>query len=217
VTVPDAPITTSVGQDLYGALEPLAFADEQHGWALAHYLDALGLILEDTADLVRADADGNDGWSAFADPARCPEDYLHTLAQWAGVRYANRYSNDDLRTLITGRGSGLWRGTKSALLAAVRRYMTPGGALYFEERADGDAYKVRIFTYGYDTLDEAAIRAELLLSLPAGLILDYELRVGQTYGMMRDRVATYADAKAAYPTYADMTTAPPTGGLRHAQ
>lgn len=209
-----APLTTRVGADLYEALAPLTFDDEARGWALAHYCDAIGLVLEEVATLVRTDDDGNEGWTAFADPDRCPEGYLRTLAQWAGIRWPNRVAPADLRALIGGKGSGLWRGTRSALIAAVRRYMTEGGSLYFEERADGDPYKVRIFTYGYDTLDEAAIRQELLLNLPAGLLLVYEVRIGQTYGMARDRTdtlaaPTYADAKAVYATYDAAHTAHP--------
>ena len=85
----------------------------------------------------------------------------------------------------------------------------PESMIYFEERADGDAYRIRIFTYEHWTLDEDAIRTELLNQIPAGLLLDYEVRVGQTYGMVRDTHPTYTDVKAAYATYADMAAAPP--------
>lgn len=208
ITEPQPPMT-QVGQDLYDALEPLAYADGSLGWPLANYLAAIGLILEEVAQLVRADDDGNDGWSAFADPYRCPDSFLYTLAQWAGVRYPRRMSTDDLRNLIGPHAPGLWRGTRAAILAAISRYLTPGGSVYFEERADGDAYKLRIFTYAYDTLDEDAIRSELAQVIPAGLILDYELREGQTYGMLRAAQPTYADVKANYPTYGDVASARP--------
>lgn len=203
------PIDTVVGQDLYDAVEPLTYADESLGWPLANFLSSLGLMLDEEARLVRTDDDGNDGWSAFADPQRCPANYLYTLAQWAGVRYPRRTSVDDLRALIGPRAPGLWRGTKAALIASVQRYLTPGGALYFEERADGDAYKLRIYTYTYDTVDETAIRNELAAGVPAGLVLDYEVREGQTYAMLRDSVDTYADLKATYATYADVKSALP--------
>ena len=48
-----APIETQVGADLYDGIEPLTFADESLGWPLAIYLDAIGLALEEVADLVR--------------------------------------------------------------------------------------------------------------------------------------------------------------------
>jgi hypothetical protein len=201
VSVSEPPIGTEVGQDLYDAVEPLTWADESVGWPLAIYLDCCATILDEIATLVRTDDDGNDGWSAFADPVRCPASFLFTLAQWAGVRYPRRMAEADLRALIGPHGPGMWRGTKAAILAAVERYLSPGGQLYFEERADGDAYKLRIFTYTYDTLDEASIRRELLAVVPAGLILDFEVRDGQTYGMVRDSGQTYAEVLAKYGTY----------------
>jgi hypothetical protein len=204
-------ITTQVGRDLFLALDPLTWDDANQGDALAHYLSSVGLILEEVAELVRVDDDGNDGWSAFADPQRCPASYLYTLAQWAGVRYPRRMSEADLRNLIGPHAPGVWRGTRAAILAGVARYVTEGGSIYFEERADGDPYKLRIFTYTYDTIDEASIRAELLNEVPAGIIVDYEVREGQTYGMLRDTMATYADVKAAFPTYDDVHAARPSG------
>jgi len=207
-----APITTQVGQDLYDALEPLTFADESLGWPLAHYVDALGLILEEIAGMVRTDDEGNDGWSPFADPQRCPDGWRYTLALWAGVRYPRRMGTQELRDYIDGHGPGIWRGTKTAILAAVRRYLTPDGTVYFEERADGNPYALRIFTFGFNTLDEDAIRAELEANVPAGLLLDYEVRVGQTYDMLAGSVETYDEMKTTFPTYDDAYNARPTTG-----
>ena len=207
-----APIDTTVGADLYASLEPLAYADAALGWPLASYLSAIGLILEDAAVLVRTGDDGSDGWSAFADPTRCPDDYLYTLAQWAGVRYPRRMAPADLRVLIGPHAPGLWRGTKAAIVASVARYLTPGGTLYFEERADGDPYLLRIFSYTFDTLDQAAIEAELPTIIPAGLILDYEVREGQTYEQLRDSMTDYAEVKATYPDYRTVATSLPPGG-----
>jgi hypothetical protein len=204
------PPMNTVGQDLYDDLVPVAWDDANQGWALANYCSAIGVILEEIALLVRADDEGNDGWSAFADPQRCPTSFLYTLAQWAGVRYPRRMSEADLRALIGPHAPGVWRGTKDAILASVKRYLSPDGALFFEERADGNAYHLRIFTYTYDTLDETAIRNELLNVVPAGLILDYEVRDGQSYDMVRARFQSYAELKATYATYADVTSDVPT-------
>lgn len=203
------PLQTQVGDDLYDALEAMTWADQELGWPFAYYLDSLGLILEETAYVVRADDDGHDGWSAFAEPDRVPIAYLYTLAQWAGVRYPRRMNPEQLRTLIDGNAPGLWRGTKAALLAAIRRYLTPGASVYWEERADGNPYAIRIFTYTTQTLDETAIRKELAAQLPAGLLLTYEVRAGQDYDMLRDRVKDYAEVKATWATYKDVHLAPP--------
>ena len=146
-----APITTSVDELLRLRLLDLR---RRRPRSLATYSHALGL--EEIAQVVRTDDDGNDGWSAFADPERCPDDFLLTLALWSGIRYPRRMSTADLRLLIGPQAPGLWRGTVDAISAAVRRYLIPGGQIFFEERADGDPYLLRIFTYEYQTLDEDA-------------------------------------------------------------
>lgn len=203
------PLATTVGADLYAALEPLAYADAALGWPLAHYVSAIGLILEDAAVLVRADDEGHDGWSAFADPDRCPDSYLYTLAQWAGVRYPHRMSLTDLRDLIGPHAPGVWRGTKDAILASVRRYLAqPDGLLYFEERADGDPYKLRIFTYTFDTLDQAAIEIELLNVVPAGLIVNYEVREGASWAQLHASSGTWGAVNTNYATWRDVAIAP---------
>ena len=197
-----APLTTLVGEDLYDAVAPLTGDDEALGWPLATYCDVNGLMLDEEARLVRVDDAGNDGWSSFADPQRCPDSYLYTLAQWAGVRYPRRMSYDELRALIGPTAPGLWRGTRAAITASVQRYLSDDGLLYFEERAGGDAYALRIFTYTYNTgANEAAIRAELAQVIPAGLILDYEVRSGQSYAMVAQSGATYAQVRASYVNY----------------
>jgi len=207
--VSEPPLTTQVGGNLYDALAPLAYDDEQLQWPLALYVDALGTILEETAQLVRVDDEGNDGWSAFADPRRCPTAYLYTLAQWAGVRYPRRMTEPDLRDLIDGHAPGLWRGTKRAILAGIRRYLTPGASVYFEERADGDPYKLRIFTYTQSTLSQSAIEHELTQQVPAGLVTIYEVRVGQDYDMVNARVPNYTQVKSTWANYNAVKAAPP--------
>lgn len=195
------PPLTQVGTDLYAAVDALAYDDESLGWPLALYLSANGLLLEDIAGLVRAGPDGEDGWTAFADPARCPDGFLYTLAVWAGVRFPRRMGFSDLRALIGPHAPSIWRGTKGAILSAVRRYLEPDAAIYFEERADGNAYHLRVFTYDSETLDEAAIRNELLGAVPAGLIVTYEVRPGLDYAQVAATYATYAVVNATYATY----------------
>lgn len=200
---------TVVGADLFDAVEPLTYADESLGWPLALYLSANGLMLEEVAALVRTGPDGQDGWSAFADPARCPNSFLYTLAVWAGVRYPRRMTYGDLRAIIGPHAPSVWRGTKAAILSAVTRYLTEGATIYFEERADGNAYHLRIFTYTAETLDEDAIRTELLGAVPAGLVTAYEVRDGQTYDQLEASVATYDEVTATFDSYDEVTHSMP--------
>lgn len=198
-----------VATELYDATAPLTYAEVALGFPWATYLASLGLILE--SEMVLTGGDGQyEPWTALADPTRCPADWLNVLAQWAGLRNRSAYSETELRQMIGPHAPGLWRGTKDAMIAAARRFIGADGAIYFEERADGDPYALRVFTYDYEGGDPAQIEQALLAAKPAGIVLDYEQRVGQTYQMMLDQHATYADVKAAYATYADAVSARPT-------
>jgi Phage tail protein (Tail_P2_I) len=200
------------GRDLYAATEPVAFADPENAWAWAHYMAALSLALDVVSTMVRDDAEGNPGWTALASPARCPEPWLRVLAQWAGVRRWDAISPDDLRALIGPRAPGLWRGTQSAIREAVRRFIPENADILFDERTGGDPYAIRVFTFDYYEHDPEQVRSAIEAALPAGLTLIYEVRSGQTYGMVRARHETYADVRAAYDTYADMRDARPIPG-----
>ena len=191
-----------VATELYQATAPLTYEDAELGYAWAKYLTSLGLILESEMTLTGGDGQ-YEAWTALADPGRCPTDWLNTLAQWAGLRNRSAYSEAELRQMIGPHAPGLWRGTRDAMVAAARRFIGPTGTISFEERADGDAYFLRVFTYTYEGGDPAQIEQALIAAKPAGINLDYEQRVGQTYLMMREKHATYADVKAAYHTYAD--------------
>ena len=199
------PDMTVVGAELYDAVAPLTYADESLGWPLALYLSANGLMLEEVAALVRASDDGSDGWTAFADPARCPDSFLYTLGVWAGVRFPRRMTLSDLRDIIGPQAPGVWRGTKGAILSAVRRYLVEGSTIFFEERADGNAYHLRIFTYDSETLNEDAIRDELLGAIPAGLVVNYEVREGQTYDQLEAGVTSYDDMSSTWSSYDEVT------------
>lgn len=198
------------GRDLYAATEPVAFADAENGWAWALYMAALSELLDVVSLMVRDDIDGNPGWTALASPARCPEPWLRVLAQWAGVRRWDAMSSEDLRALVGPQSApGLWRGTRSAIRGAVRRFLPENADILFDERTGGDAYAIRVFTFDYYEHDPEQVREAIEAALPAGLSLIYEVRSGQTYGMVRNRHATYADVRASYANYGDMRDARP--------
>ena len=109
-------------------------------------------------------------------------------------------TEQELRDLIGPRSPGMWRGTRQAMWDAVKRFYPPGtpdNYLTFQERADGDPYLLRVFTYSFIPHDPAAVESALLHAKPAGLNLIYEVRVGQTYDMAKAQNATYDDAKAS--------------------
>jgi hypothetical protein len=202
------------GRDLYAATPTLARLDPDNDYAWAKYMAALSVLLDVIAEMVRDDADGNPGWTAMASPTRCPEPFLRVLAQWAGIRRWDALDPPDLRALIGPRAPGLWRGTREAMIAAVRRFYPPGqfdpSWIYFEERADGDPYLLRVFTFDFIDHDEAGVRAELQANKPAGLNLIYEVRHGQTWGMLRDSGLTWGQLEGAYGTWAGVLDGQPT-------
>jgi hypothetical protein len=201
------------GADLYEATAPIAYADRENAWAWATLMYALSELLDVVAEMVRDDAAGNPGWTALASPARCPEPWLRVLAQWAGIRRWDAMSAADLRELIGPRAPGLWRGTRAAMIAAARRFLPPGMAdhyLYFEERARitgdeaVDAYHLRVFTYSFIDHDPEQVRAALDAAKPAGLILTYEVRRGQSWAMLRQRGQTWAEVNESYASWHDV-------------
>ena len=209
----DTPDLGVTGADLYQQTAPMTYAEPDTGYAWAQLLGALAILLDPVAEMVRDDDAGNPGWTAQASPARCPTPWLRVLAQWAGIRasQADAMSEADLRELIGPHAPGMWRGTRAAMEAAVRRFMpddAPEPVIYFEERAGGDPYLLRVFTYDFIDHDPALVQAALQAAKPAGLILSYELRHGQTYAMLAQH-GDYADVKATYLDYASMFAAEP--------
>lgn len=200
-----------VATELYHATAPLTFEDAALGFPWATYLQSLGLIIEDEMILTGGDG-AHEPWTALADPQRCPADWLGVLAQWAGLRNRSAYSEAELRALLGPHAPGLWRGTVAAMTAAARRFIGPTAPLFFEERAEGDPYLLRIFTYDFSGGDPVQIAAALYAAKPAGLTLEYEVRVGQTYGMMLAKHPLYSDVLAAYETYGDAVADRPTTG-----
>ena len=156
---------------------------------------------------------GEEQWIVLASPKRCPDAWLPVLAQWAGVRRPDTMSKDDLRALIGPRAPGMWRGTRAAMIAAVTRFMPEGTPpeqmLYFEERADGDPYKLRVFTYEFVEHDSEAVQNALLHEKPAGLTLEYDVRVGQTWAMLRDCGPTWWQVNQFYANWYEVLHQPP--------
>jgi hypothetical protein len=172
--------------------------------AWAKFLDALSYLFDPIADVTRP-RDNSGRWTVLASPSRIPNAWLPVLAQWAGVRRADAMTNDELRDLIGPTAPGLWRGTRAGILAAVRRFLPEGASLYWEEFADGDPYQFRVFTFNTDAETEALIRDVLAHAKPAGLFpFEYEVRVGQTWGMLNRRKASWADVRASYANWAEV-------------
>ena len=188
------------GQELYDNTQPAQYAEQKTDYAWAKFLATLSELLDPIAVVTRPRS-GEEQWTVLGSPSRCPREWLPVLAQWAGVRRPDTMREEDLRILIGPHGPGMWRGTKQAMTASVARFLPEGAPIYFEERADGDPYLFRVFIWTYSGGDAEQIRSTLLHEKPAGLTLEFDVRVGQTWGMLKQRKATWGDVMIDYPDW----------------
>ena len=202
---------SSFAERLYAALEPLADQDEQNGWALLIYCNAIGAMFQQVEELVRDTDAGDPGWTLLLDLNRCPTDALPWLAQFAGVRLLPNSSDADMRARIAST-DGFRRGTRAAMVGAAAATLTGAQTVVFRERdgaaqgfpaAPDYAYYVTVRTYAPQTPDPAATLRALLAQKPGGIVLAYDgTATGQIYAQLRDNHVDYAAVNTVYPSYA---------------
>jgi hypothetical protein len=215
---PAPPAMGSCGDELYAAMEPLAYADHEHGWTLAHLCEGIGRMRQSISDLVR-DSDEGPGWSAPLDVDRAPgagaeTDFLPFLAQLVGVRGIEGLDDAQRRAAIRERGA-FRRGTPAAILSYATRFTdgTPG-AVTLRERYDPrlgigvDAPyhgQVRIKRSRLLAgIDEADLRARVLARVPAGLIFDVEITDDLDYDDVLTGFDDYDDLETRATDYDDL-------------
>jgi hypothetical protein len=198
------PALGAVGERLYAALDPLAWLDEEYGWALATLTGSVGSMFDAVDTLARDTADGP-GWSLVLDLTRCPDAWLPWLGQFVGVEVpvgstaaAARHQIEDL--------SGFGRGRREAIVAAAQATLTGTKTVYIQERYGGDAYVLAVRTLTPETPSSAATLAAVLAQKPGGIVLDFGTSTANTYDATRVKYATYDALKAAVPNYSALTT-----------
>jgi len=196
LTAPTFAETVGVDQaaaDLWEAIGPAFTADDhRYGYPLLKYLDGSQHLLGEAV----AAAD----WTAALDVDRAPATALPWLGQFHGVEVTADLSDVEARDLIRTR-RGRRRGTPAAILAEIRATLTGGKTVEMTER-DGGAYQLRVRVYDSETTSLDDLRAAIGREKPAGLVLTLEVFPGQDYAAFKLRHATYADARAAYTSYA---------------
>lgn len=197
------PVVGSFGAELYEAVEPLAWADEENGWALLTLCGAIGEMFQQVRDLGSPDPDGNPGWSQLLDVTRCPTAYLPWLGQFVGVQVDTSLTDTQQRSQITNE-AGMARGSLAAIRGAAQKYLTGSRTVQILERVGGDAYAFTVVTYTSETPDSAAVSAALAAAKPAGLVMTYEAVTGQIWAQLEANYATWADVIAAYTTWQDV-------------
>src|SRR5262245_41113463 len=81
--LPDPGPLGAAADRFYGRLEPLAFADAEHGSTLTLLAGALMAPIE-LAEIAR-DSDTHMAWGRLFDPGECPTELLDWLAVFAGI------------------------------------------------------------------------------------------------------------------------------------
>jgi hypothetical protein len=160
-----------VGELIYQRVAPLAFADEQLGWALLILCGGLGKPHDLVHELVSDDADGDPGWSALLDPDRCPAQLLPFLAQCVGERIPAGETEEAARERCRT-PQGMVRGTNAAIRAAAQRTLTGTKTVQILERTSS-AYTLTVITLTAETPDPDRTERDLLAAKPAGLILTH--------------------------------------------
>jgi hypothetical protein len=198
-----------VTQRLYDQLEPLSGSDSRLGWPLLAYIDAIGLMFQDGADLVQDGPEGEPGWSIILDINRIPDEGLPWLAQFIGLHFYEGLTASQMRQQIRDHVS--WgRGTPNSIISAVRLFLTGTQNVLLQER-DTSAYH---FTVTIATAEAPAdtsptsplVRYVNQFAKPAGL--QWTLVVGSpplvTYYVIYNRGDTYNSIYTNFTTYGDI-------------
>jgi hypothetical protein len=196
------PVLSPVGARLRERTQPLAPDDADYGWAHAHLCEAIGLMLEQVAEVFDPEGDVPP-LAPILDPELCPEWALPWLAQFVGVAIPPGTPPEDARTLITD-VAGFRRGTPAAMRAAASALLTDTKTVWFRERDTG-AYQLEVVTLTSETPDpRRRARAMLTAQKPGGIVLRYACITGQTYRSVRAEVDSYRELRATWTSYRDL-------------
>jgi len=215
---PVPPPMGSCGGELYAAMAPLAYADHEHGWTLAHLCEAIGRMRQAISDLVR-DSDAGPGWSAPLDVDRAPGanaeiDFLPFLGQLVGAGAIAQLGDAERRIAIRER-QAFHRGRPQALIAVAMAFTdgTPG-AVTLRERYDPllglsvDApYHGQVRVKRSRLLPgvtEADVTAQVLARIPAGLIFEVSITDDLDYDDVETTFSDYDDVQASVTDYDDL-------------
>jgi hypothetical protein len=185
----------SVADDLYDAVAPIAVHDQGATRALC---EAFATLLQIVVDLSSDTADGP-GWSIIMDVDRAPLYALPWLAQLVGVRLPTGLDEQQQRDRIRST-DGFRRGTPAALIGAAQQHLIGDKRVVLRERYP-TVGAMLVITYLVETPDDDAVLAAMLEQKAAGLILTYEVRIGQSWQDVKDNNATWQDVMDNYASW----------------
>jgi len=185
--------------DVYAELEPLTKEDEDNGWALLYYLDAIGTMFDEVEDYARDGDNDEPGWSILLDLGRAPTKALPWLGQFVGVNVPSTLSDAAARSRIYDKHN-FTRGTVAAIVAGAQATLTGTRDVLVIERYTGDPYQLWVGTRTTQTPNSTLTQNAIMAEKPAGIVLTYATVTGQTF----DELLADGNFQHAYTTYATM-------------
>jgi hypothetical protein len=192
----------SVTLELYNALGPLAYADDQNDFALYKLCCTIGGMLQEVEDLSR-DLDGYPGWAKLVNLPTTPEGALDWLGQFAGVKPQGGLTYDQKVQRIAEH-EGFARGTLGAIRSAGTLFLTGNKTVGITERFTS-AYTLRVSTIPTETPYPQYTYLALIGQKPAGIVLTYVNFTGQTWLHLKQTYATWALATAHYANWDNLS------------
>lgn len=202
-----APVLSSFAQRIYDSMVNRQLDDPSYQYALANYCAAVGRMFQLLDDYGRDQiVNGRvaSGWSQLLDINRAPTEALPWLGQFMGVIVDVGLSDANQRTQIKSVG-GYSRGTPAAMIAAAQTTLTGTKQVTFLERTGGSAYSITVITKASETPNPLTTFAALISQKPAGININYQNLVGQTYqDLFATNAATYQIAFTIYSNYQNL-------------
>jgi hypothetical protein len=196
---------------MYDQLEPVAGPDPDIGWHLLAYVNAIGEMFQQVADLAEDGDNGEPGWSIIVDINRIPDEGLPYIAQFIGMAFVSGIDAPTMRQQIRDHTS--WqRGTPAALMAAVRLFLTGTKTVQMQER-NPDAYAFQVIIWASEAPADTSSTSPLvryvnLYAKPAGLTWTITVNPGTppstTYTAIYTRGDTYLYDYTQFQTYANV-------------
>lgn len=195
------PATIPFTEAAYARLEPVAARDEDFGWPMLTFVQALAEMIRPVEELVRPLDPDREAGAPLLDVDLAPDWNLAWLAQFVGVRLSPGVTAARARVEIRSVG-GFRRGTPAALLEAVRPTLTGGQYTFLQER-DGDEAHMTLVTRTAETPSPTVTLSAAMRQKAAGLILTHVVTAANLYVETAAAAPTYAARSATYATYAD--------------
>lgn len=201
-----------MGRRLYSTLSPLAWKDEELGYPLGHYCNAIGAMLSPLNDIVR-ETDTHVGWGKALDIDECPIFALDWLAQFVGVVLEPQGDQDRFVWAARQRErirthEAYRRGTVAALIEGAQEWLTGTKSVSLRER-DTNAWHMTLVTLTSETPDPTAMLANLRAEhKAAGLKLDLSTVIGWDYIGIDAAYSTYTAIDTTFSTYTRIEEGP---------